>query len=152
MRATRFALQVIALLVLVLHPYVPQAQTVGLHLGSAHFPARDYQNNVNPGVYVRLDGGATFGIYHNTIRRTSVYAGWTWEAGPLALTAGVVTGYKRHCDAQGVCYGSSRHSVMPMLSPSVRLPEIAGYAPRISYIPSIGASSSVLHLSVERQF
>lgn len=41
--------------------------TVGLHLVSHHFPQRDYQNNTNPGIYVRTESGLTAGIYRNTL-------------------------------------------------------------------------------------
>lgn len=125
---------------------------VGLHIASHHWPAKDYQNNDNPGLYVRLDSGFTAGFYRNTLRRTSFYAGWTWEYGPFAITAGGITGYKRQCDAQGMCWGSSRTAVMPMLAPSVRLPEVLGVHPRIWYTPRIGSTSSVIHLSIERSF
>src|SRR5687768_5347830 len=68
------------------------AGTVRLHLGSIHFPQRDF-NNSNPGLYYRSDAGWTAGAYRNSLRRTSAYAGHTWQWDRLALTAGGVTGY-----------------------------------------------------------
>jgi len=123
-----------------------QAQTtVGIHLISHHFPQRDYQHNVNPGVYVRTENGFTAGVYRNTLNRTSVYAGLTLERSltdsiSVAITGGAITGYRK--DANG--YGFSNGALSPMLAPSIRW----GYA-RVSFIPGIGVTSSVVHLSLE---
>jgi hypothetical protein len=51
--------------------------TVGMHVGSAHFPDNGKVNNVNPGLYIRGESGAVFGFYRNSLRRTSVYAGYS---------------------------------------------------------------------------
>lgn len=118
--------------------------TVGLHVASHHFPERSYQNNVNPGVYVRTADGWTGGIYYNTLRRTSIYAGYTWEAGPFALTAGMVSGYQLKNG-----YGVSNAVLTPFISPSVALPRVLGVTPRLSIIPGTRATSNVLHLSIE---
>lgn len=140
------------------------AQTFGLHLASVHLPARPDQNNVNPGFYLKTEDGLTVGIYRNTLRRTSVYAGLTAEAGPFALTLGVTSGYQKKrravsCESINMkgnhCWwdtGSSRGALQPFLSPSVRLPQVAGITPRISFMPGFGVSSNVLHLSVEGSF
>lgn len=138
------------------------AQTFGLHLVSVHVPARAQQNNVNPGIYVMTENGFTAGVYRNTLNRISVYAGITAEAGPFAITLGASTGYQRRritvdCGDRKLinCWeeeGSSNAFLQPFLSPSVRLPEVFGATPRLSYIPGIGNSTSVLHLSVERRF
>lgn len=142
------------------------AQTIGLHLASIHAPARDFHRNTNPGVYVITDNGLTFGVYRNTLGRTSVYAGVTIDSGPFSLTVGATTGYQKRAE-HGKCYdgvpdlglgcdnvmGVSNGVLLPVVSPSIRLPAVAGITPRISYIPSLGAgSSSAFHLSVEREF
>lgn len=118
--------------------------TVGLHLASHHFPERSYQNNTNPGIYVRTESGWTGGIYYNTLKRTSVYGGYTVEAGPFALTAGVVSGYQLKDG-----YGVSHAYLTPFISPSVALPTVLGVTPRLAIIPGTGKTSNVLHLSVE---
>jgi len=70
--------------------------TVGLHLASVHIPSYSYQNNFNPGFYARFDNGVTVGSYYNTLRRASIYAGWTTpEFAYVSVTAGVVTGYQK---------------------------------------------------------
>ncbi len=107
------------------------ADTLGFHLGSHHFPAKDY-NNVNPGVYVIKDNGLTLGTYYNSERKQSVYAGWTWDYGVFRLQAGAITGY--------------RHTIMPMLAPSVSL----GHGFRLTALPKIGTQgANVLHLTWE---
>ena len=50
------------------------ADTLGFHIGSQHFPARDF-NDANPGAYYIHSSGATIGTYYNSERRQSVYAG-----------------------------------------------------------------------------
>ncbi|KNZ33325.1 MAG: hypothetical protein AD742_06980 [Methylibium sp. NZG] len=113
------------------------ADTVGLHLASVHVPQRQF-NNVNPGLYYRSDAGWTVGGYRNSLRRTSVYGGYTLEYGPLALTAGAVTGYQ--------------DAVQAMLVPSLRLFTHEGVSARLAYIPRVEKriSSNVWHLMVER--
>ena len=138
---------------------------VGLHLMSAHYPKRTFQQSVTPGVYVLTGSGLTFGAYHNTVDRWSVYAGQTIQLSEsIDLTVGVVTGYKRRTEVvpgYTMCpdhrappctltRGFMRHNIGPLLAPSVRLPEIAGIRPRISFLP--GSDCVAIHLSVERRF
>jgi hypothetical protein len=118
-----------------------ESLVIGLHLLSHHFPDKDYQENFNPGIYVRAENGLTGGIYRNTLGRTSVYAGWTF-GDRVALTIGGVTGYQLKDG-----FGMSNAYITPMIAPSVRL----GPA-RFSVIPRVGNSAAVLHLSVERKF
>ncbi len=114
-----------------------RADTVGLHLASAHVPQRHF-NNTNPGLYWRSDEGWTAGGYRNSLSRTSAYAGYTWEYHALGLTAGAVTGYQ--------------HSVQAMLVPSLRLFTHEGFSARLAYIPRVEKriESNVWHLMVER--
>jgi hypothetical protein len=114
-----------------------QADTVGLHLASVHVPQRHF-NNTNPGLYYRNDAGWTAGGYRNSLRRTSAYAGYTWEYGVLGLTAGAVTGYQ--------------HTVQALVVPSLRLFTHDGFSARLAYIPRVEKriESNVWHLMVER--
>ena len=106
--------------------------TLGLHIGSQHFPARDF-NNFNPGAYYIHSSGATVGTYYNSERRQSVYAGWTWDYGPWRLQAGAITGYRRA-------------AVLPLIAPSVAL----GYGFRLTVLPKVERrGSSVVHLTWE---
>ena len=108
------------------------AGALGLHIGSQHFPAQDY-NNFNPGAYYIHDNGATVGTYYNSERRQSVYAGWTWDSGPWRLQVGAITGYERS-------------AVLPMVVPSVAL----GYGFRLTVLPKVErGGSSVVHLMYE---
>ena len=107
------------------------AGTVGLHLGSKHFPARSF-NDANPGAYYISDEGWTVGTYYNSERKQSVYAGKSWDFGPFRLQAGLITGYSRH--------------VLPMVAPSVALG--AGF--RLTVLPKVErGGSSVIHLTWE---
>ena len=73
----------IALILALVLSGMAHAGTLGLHIGSQHFPAQQY-NNFNPGAYYIHDNGATVGTYYNSERRQSVYAGWTWGLWPVA--------------------------------------------------------------------
>jgi hypothetical protein len=148
---------------------------VGLHLVSIHVPAHEGQHNFNPGIYGRLVNGVTLGTYLNTLGKQTFYGGYTVERGPFALTLGAASGYQRHetvtlgamkpCTLEqaaaygGACMQQSQHTdtspgtkayLTPMLAPSVRLPDLFGIIPRVSYIPGLAGSSNVFHLSVER--
>jgi hypothetical protein len=113
-----------------------QAHTIGLHLFSHHAPEKTY-NNVNPGIYYRHTDGWTAGIYRNSLRHTSVYAGYTWKYKALDVTVAGVSGYF--------------HTVQPLLVPSLSLGTWGGVTPRIAYIPRVEKKigSHVIHLMVE---
>ncbi|HEX6707896.1 MAG TPA: hypothetical protein VF169_24340 [Albitalea sp.] len=109
---------------------------MGVHLASVHLPQRGF-NNTNPGLYYRTDAGWTAGAYRNSLRRTSAYAGLTWDWGRLSLTGGAVSGYSEE--------------VQPLLVPSLRLVTIQGVTARVAFIPRVEKriESHVLHLTVE---
>ena len=115
---------------------------IGAHLHTAHFgQGHERMNDNNPGLYVMADN-LTAGIYYNSERATSVYAGYTWATadGRFALTVGGVTGYRQA-------------RVMPLVVPSYRHGLVDGYAARVSFLPRPpkGGVGGV-HLSVEREF
>ena len=121
---------------------------IGVHIGSVHFPAKDY-NNFNPGVYV-YHNGWTAGTYYNSERHQSFYAGYTFEYAPsfasgmvrLGATVGAITGYERA-------------KLLPMVVPSVSvsIPGGLGSAVRIAVIPPLERNgSAVLHLALEARF
>jgi hypothetical protein len=76
--------------------------TIGLHMATLHIPMRENQANFNPGIYVEsTQTGATFGLYRNTLRRTSFYLGETFDVfrvvnAQVSMTLGGITGYRRH--------------------------------------------------------
>jgi len=110
--------------------------TVGLHVGSVHSPSKNF-NNFNPGIYYRHDAGWTAGAYHNSLRKLSVYGGYTWERSVFALTVGGATGYG--------------HGVQLLLVPSIRLFTVQGVSARVAYIPRVEKriGAHVLHLMLE---
>jgi len=110
--------------------------TLGFHLFSQHLPAADY-NNINPGIYYRLAEGPVAGIYRNSVRRASIYAGYTWQYGRFDLTTGAVTGYT--------------NSVQLLLVPSMGLFTVHGVTARLAFIPRVEKriGSHVLHIAVE---
>ena len=144
--------------------------TVGLHLGSRHFPEAANLHDINPGVYVRLDNGLTAGVYHNSFKRTSIYLGYTVEHGPFALTLGAISGYQsrvvssastHQCKTSltGWCYdetheeGHTRGAIGLLVAPSVALPSVFGITPRITVLPKFTAKGhTVAHLSIEHAF
>lgn len=122
--------------------------TVGLHVGSVHFPAKG-QNNVNPGLYVRT-GDWTIGAYHNSYRETTAYAAHKLTTlGPFDVVGGIAYGYQRH-SVGGREYGASPGALAPMVgltyAPSIR---ILGAQPRFWMLPPTPKNSGVAHLSLE---
>jgi hypothetical protein len=67
---------------------------LGLTLGSYHFDRQTPLESFNPGAYAICDNW-TAGIYRNSFRRTSVFAGRVFSLGPIDLTVGLVTGYEK---------------------------------------------------------
>jgi hypothetical protein len=123
---------------------------LGVHLASIHIPAEPWQNNTNPGIYVRADGW-TAGTYRNTLRRQSVYFGHQFELGAVSFGVGAISGYKKECTS-GVCFGATKHKWSPMFAPSVAIPvQILGATPRLWYVPGFANSASVFHISLERK-
>lgn len=136
------ALCTVAALAMTFFPPSAKASTIGAHIGSWH--DKPGFNNVNPGLYYRHDNGATVGIYRNSIRRTSTYAGWTFERDlspsvSAAVTVGVVTGYEMR--------------VAPLVVPSVAVGSDA-FRVRLAVIPQVHEKqgASVAHLSIETRF
>ncbi len=110
-----------------------KAQVIGVHIATYHDSGK--WSDFNPGVYVRTEDGLTAGIYRNSIRKTSVHAGYTWSRphawGDVSLTAGVVTGYAQ--------------TLGPLLVPSVRVGNL-----RLTLLPKSSPKGATgLHLSTE---
>ena len=127
-----------------------QAATFGIHAGSAHFPGGSYQNNFNPGVYLRTDDGITIGTYYNTLRRVSFYAGYTFEYGPVGVLGGLITGYQPKL-IDGLSYGQGK-ALTPMLAASLKLPPLGGFKPMLMLVPPFRSSPAVLHIAFEHKF
>lgn len=139
---------------------------IGLHLASVHVPRAEGQRNFNPGIYARhAETGLTAGTYRNTLGKQTFYLGETVSFHRFSVTLGIATGYQRRtsmvrCNPEQSVYWSRCSStsrgtkayLTPMVAPSVRLPEVFGATPRLSFMPGFAGTSNVFHLSVERQF
>lgn len=69
-------------------------EAIGLHLFSRHDPYRG-ENQINPGLFIRLQYGITVGTYTNSIQKETNYIGWTSpEAYRFRLSILMATGYK----------------------------------------------------------
>lgn len=152
------------------------AVSIGLHLGSAHVPQHQ-QNNVNPGLYLRVDDNQV-GFYRNSYGRTTVYAGHSFPVGPVELMVGVASGYDKRCsttstdtvhteteavhgygkvtrtytttETHTTCEGFSKHALTPLAAISYVVPvSIFNARPRIWFMPGISKASSVAHVSLE---
>lgn len=121
----------------------PRIESIGLHLGTAHFSGSGWEN-VNPGVYLRWNNGLTVGTLVNSEGGRSNYLAWSVDHAIrprvyATLTAGVITGYRR---------GTS-----PLLSPSVAVAATSKTWVRFSFLPKASDGGSAgLHLSIERRF
>ena len=125
---------------------VEPPSSIGLHIGSHHFTAREHGtwNDVNPGVFARWDSGLVVGTLRNSERRQSVYIGHTWQSprwsGIAAdLTAGAITGYGR--------------PVSPLLAAGVSVAVTESFSIRVSLLPKAAPKgSAAIHLSTEWSF
>jgi hypothetical protein len=152
--------------------------TLGVHLGSAHLPERDDQNNRNLGLYANGEHWQA-GVYRNTLKRTTVYAAGKFALGAgIDMLVGVGTGYKRECEEVTVvtgrwerievqpdgstvrtsgptlrteerCRGFSRYDITPVLAFGWSAPvKFAGASPRVTVLLPTPKSSAVVHLSL----
>lgn len=155
----------IALLFMVLLMISPQSRAdedasfvAGVHLGSQHDPdPGKLANNLNPGLYLRLNNGLTVGAYKNSLHKDTGYIGWTSpEFLRLSVTVGVASGY-------------NPHGFIPLAVPTLRLftfytgsdgialtadPDKPGATSlRFAWIPRIEEKgTNVYHLMAERRF
>lgn len=107
------------------------ALAIGLHIGTYHFDRSKDYNEFNPGIYAVCDGW-TAGAYHNSERKVSVYAGRTFDVGPIDVTLGAVAGYRRA-------------PLVPMVVPSYKIKD----GPRVSLLLPLEKGGGGLHLSWE---
>ena len=122
--------KILCALALSLLSSLAHAQTIGAHLGTAHW--QPGLNNTNPGIYYVSENGITVGGYYNSYRKPTFYAGLTIQEGNFGLSLVGATGYKER----------TGWTITPILSPSYKL----GYV-RLS-LPNLQG----VHLSVEGEF
>lgn len=103
-------------------------------------------NNINPGIYIKHESGATAGTYYNSVRRQSYYVGYTFKPVDsipnLDITVGGVTGYPKM-------------PVAPMVIPSYTFyTSDDGLRARAAFLPKFGdiQPSNVIHFMVEKSF
>lgn len=125
--------------VITYNPYA--VNTVGLHLGTWHQTGT--WNDINPGVYVKLQNGMTFGTYYNSERKQSAYVGRTFSKNltqnlEIAATVGIISGYNK--------------SVLPLVLPTVAYKFHQDFAARVGFVPKVNKQGSAgLHFMVEKQ-
>lgn len=112
-----------------------QDLTIGIDLATHHFDRTEKRREVNPGIYGNCDG-ITAGVYLNSASKPTWWAGYTYQVGPVAITAGAGTGYR---------YEGGSGALAPMLILSVRLP--GGL--RLGVFPKSGEKSGGIHISKE---
>jgi hypothetical protein len=89
------ALGASALLWAMLSPKAEAAELI-LHGPSHHFDSQAGYNNQNFGLGYAFDNNIVVGAYDNSIRRTSVYAGYVLRLTEhVGILAGVATGYEK---------------------------------------------------------
>ena len=107
------------------------ALAIGLHLGTYHFDRKAGFNNANPGIYANCDN-IVAGVYYNSLRKPSVYAGYAFHLGPVDVLVGAVSGY-------------TANHLTPMVIPSYRFTN----GVRINLIPKAVKHGGGVHLSYE---
>ena len=114
-----------------------QADVLGIDVASIH--EHPGMNGVNPGLYLRKDNGLSAGVYYNSERRLSTWAGYTVhdDADRFAITLGAVTGYKE-CP------------ICPLVIPSVRFGLTDATSVRLSL--AAAKRNPAIHLSLETKF
>lgn len=121
-----------------------EAATVGAHIGSWH--SEPGFNNVNPGLYAQADNGGTAGIYRNSVRKVSTYAGWTFEkqlgeSVTVSATVGAITGYPAA-------------KLLPMVIPSIKVKLFDEVSARVIIIPMVNPKqcAHVVSFAIETKF
>lgn len=117
------------------------AAEIGLHLATAH--EKGGYNSITPGLYIKSEnsfyGLNTAGILRNSIGRTSVYLGYTFDYRNFGLTIGGITGYP--------------HAIIsPILIPSWVFSQTGPVNHRLSWLerkPDEPDSSRAIHYSLE---
>lgn len=139
-------------------PFMAMAQVFGLHIGSQHDPDPGGRaNNLNPGIYLRLDNGFTAGLYKNSLHKDTGYVGLTTsEFLRTSVTFGVASGYRPE-------------GLIPIVVPTWRIVTFGGgpdglfftddytkvgtISVRFAWIPRIEEKgTNVYHLMIERKF
>ena len=91
--------------------------------GEEEYYKKNGFNNNNLGIAYQLDSGYSAGVYYNSVRRTSFYAGKSWMFNDyLGVYTGAATGYKR--------------SVTPFVSGLINIPVTEKYSVLINVIPT----------------
>ncbi len=120
---------------------------IGVH-GLSYHDGGDF-NNDNYGLYLVYQG-FTGGTYYNSLRRTTWYAGYSWEwalpPNPLSDTVSLMGSL-----ATGYHTAQYSYDYVPLGALSVRRALGEQHGLRLSYLPVLGKSpaSYVLHLSYE---
>lgn len=110
---------------------------MGAHMLTYHSPNIYCDNGQNPGVYIGLPNGATFGTYHNSCERQTFYAGVRtpdWHGASLMF--GGFTGYEK--------------PITWMIAPSVAVP--LDKTDSVRFAGGVWDKNTIVHLAFERKF
>ncbi len=141
----------LALLALLLVPLAASADDIIVHVGSYHQDDTYYYdgsiekyNNFNPGIGYLTDNGWTVGMYKNSYKDLSVYAGksWLWNCGVAGLKCGgmigVASGYRKYLG----------NPVQPIGGLVLKYDIDERYGVMLLGYPSIGDVDGLVHLAL----
>ena len=147
MNWTAFSIALLAHLLFQTHALAQESTTLGIHTFSYHNSGN--YNDITPGLYLERNHFVV-GAYHNSIRNTSVYAGYTWDwplpPNPVfqavSFTGGLATGYR---------HKGYNSDVSLLAATSLRHDLDSRQALRLTILPlnKRSTASYVLHLSYE---
>lgn len=132
--------------------------TIGVHTFSMHSSKVDIVslekwNNINPGIYAKWDDGLVIGGYYNSLRKPSLYVGYSVALNAsFDVVVGAITGYRGGDKlANGGKYPG--YPIMPMLVPSFHFPIGEKIEGRVHYVPKISKfGAQAVHFSIESRF
>jgi hypothetical protein len=134
-----------------LAPLVASADEIIVHVGSYHQDDSYYHdgsqgtyNNFNPGIGYLTDSCWTIGMYKNSYKELSVYAGksWLWNCGITGLKCGgmlgVASGYRKYLG----------HPVQPMGGLVLKYDINEQYGVMLLGYPPAGDVEGLVHLAL----
>lgn len=127
----------------------PSELSIGLHTASYHTDTAGGWNNTNPGLYVQYKGYQA-GVYHNSVRDTTVYAAKTFysDSCRFELAVGAATGYKKQQPIKGI-------PLTPLVTLAVNFDVTESVRAKVLTMPTYrsgGHYGAVLHLMIEKDF
>lgn len=145
------------ILMLPIFAFAQEGTSIGLHLGSHHYPDPNGRaNNVNPGAYIRLENGLTAGFYLNSWRKDTAYIGWTThEWMRTSITFGIASGYREEMPI-AIAVPTFRLASVRAVDGRIHFADEAKpgvYSVRMALIPKFREDGmTAIHMMIERTF